>query len=64
MKHIHYLFIILTLYSFTYSQNYGIFSDMNKFKNEKKLYKFEHGLIQRSAMIQIQLKNRIQNHAT
>ena len=44
---------------FTYSQNFGIFSDMNKFKNEKKVYKFENGLIQRSALVQIQLKNFI-----
>ncbi len=44
---------------FTYSRNYGIFSDLEKFKNEKKLYKFENGLIQRSAMIQIELKNFI-----
>ena len=44
---------------FSYSQNFGIFSDMNKFKNQKKTYKFEHGLIQRSALVQIQLKNII-----
>ncbi len=44
---------------FTYSQNFGIFSDMNRFKNEKKIYKFENGLIQRSAMVQIELKNFI-----
>ena len=44
---------------FSYSQNFGIFSDMNKFKNQKKTYKFENGLIQRSALVQIQLKNII-----
>ena len=44
---------------FTYSQNFGIFPDMNKFRNEKKIYKFENGLIQRSVMVQIQLKNFI-----
>ena len=42
---------------FTYSQNYGVFSDMEKFKNEKKIYKFENGLIQRSGLFQIQIKN-------
>ena len=44
---------------FTYSQNFGIFPDMNKFRNEKKIYKFENGLIQRSVMVQIELKNFI-----
>ena len=42
---------------FTYSQNFGIFPDKEKFKNEKKIYKFENGLIQRSGLFQIQIKN-------
>ena len=32
---------------------------MNKFRNEKKIYKFENGIIQRSAMVQVELKNFI-----
>ncbi len=42
---------------FTYSQNFGIFPDMEKFKNEKKIYKFKNGLIQRSGLIQLQINN-------
>ena len=41
---------------FTYSQNFGIFPDKEKFKNEKKIYKFENGLIQRSGLVQLQMK--------
>ena len=42
---------------FTYSKNFGIFSDMNRFKIGGKIYKFENGLIQRSALFQIKIKN-------
>ena len=41
---------------FTYSQNFGIFPDKEKFKNENKIYKFENGLIQRSGLVQLQMK--------
>ena len=30
---------------------------MEKFKNEKKIYKFKNGLIQRSGLIQLQINN-------
>tara|TARA_Y100001970_G_scaffold281852_1_gene393468 strand:- start:309 stop:1610 length:1302 start_codon:yes stop_codon:yes gene_type:complete len=42
---------------FTYSQNFGIFPDMEKFQNEKNIYRFEDGLIQRSTLLQLQMKD-------
>ena len=42
---------------FTYSQNFGIYPDEDYFKSKGLVYRFDGGLIQRSGLIELMIKN-------
>ena len=42
---------------FTYSENFGTYSDEDFFKSKNKVYRFDGALIQRSALIELIAKN-------
>ena len=42
---------------FTYSQNFGIYPDEDYFKSKDLVYRFDGGLIQRSGLIELMIKN-------
>ncbi len=42
---------------FTYSQNFGIYPDKDYFKSKGLVYRFDGGLIQRSGLIELMIKN-------
>ena len=42
---------------FTYSENFGIYPDEDFFKSKNKVYRFNGGLIQRSGMVELSIKN-------
>ena len=46
---------------FTYSENFGTYPDKYFFKSKNKAYRFDGGLIQRSSLIELRLKNLLHN---
>ena len=42
---------------FTYSENFGIYPDENFFKSKNEAYRFDGGLIQRSGLFDLSIKN-------
>jgi hypothetical protein len=45
----------------TYSKNYGIYYDKNRFYNEKKIYDFERGIKQFSSLFELSFNNILKN---
>ena len=46
---------------FTYSKNYGIYYDQNRFYNENRIYKFEGGVKQLSQLFEFSFKDILEN---